>query len=1288
MLGAAFLLHSALLYPAAASPEASFVHIAEAQGLSNTDVRAIEQDQQGFLWFGTAQGGLNRFDGYEIKVFGHDPAQADSLVSNFVWSLLVDHAGVLWVGTASGLDRFDRSRERFVHHGPDPARPSSLPNAEVLSLYEDSGHELWVGTRGGLCRMDRASGEFETFTRPPTVRGSANSNSVRSIVEDPATGLLWVGTSDGLAAFDPRTRCFASFVHDPEDAESLCANPVNAVLIAPDRVFWVLTDRGLASFKPGFDSIPAADWVPPRQVFRRYPGVEFDRETIGGEFLRGGVIDRRGRLWVASERGLNLVDRATGRVRRYRHVPGIAASLADDFVYKVFEDRAGAIWVSTLNAGVSRLRGDNKPFRVYQHSPGDVNSLSSNRISSVDIDPLGRLWVGTARGLNRLDGDRWTRLQVGPGGAADEVSILATDPAGGVWVGTRSTGLWHFDGEAFRSYASPEGNVASVDPVTDFTGHEVNDLRFDRNGRLWIGARAYGLDVFEGGRFRHFGPLVAGDPPRARPMAFPALGYLDADGCYWFGTEAQGLVRLDPDSGEHRVFLPAPESPGAWENRGCYFVEDDGGGGLWVGGASGLRRFERSTGRFVRSYTRADGLPSDMVSSMVRDAAGLLWLGTSGGLARLDPGTGRVRLYDTSDGLPSNVFVIRAGARDEAGRIYFGTKGGVVSFLPDELRDNPLAPPVVFTDLRLLDRVVSPGEDGSPLREAMPVAREIRLSPKQAIFGIGFSALDFTAPEKNSYLFKLDGFDPDWRPSEPSERRASYTNLPPGEYVFRVRAANSDGVWNDVGAAVRVVVQPPWWSRWWFRAIAGLACFGVLAGGILWRERAIRLRNEWLRRRVDSSTEQLRAEVAVREAAEASLRESHAQLENRVQDRTAELARANASLRAEIAERRKVEAQLRQAQKMEAFGQLAGGVAHDFNNLLTVILGQCETLRDPASDAELKDEAVRDVANAARSASNLTRQLLVFSRQQAMNPAALDFNVVVAGVAKMLRRIIGENIELVTQLSPDPLPLNADHAMLEQVLVNMAVNARDAMPRGGRLEIAAERVAIGADHPERPAEVPPGEFVLCRVIDTGAGIQPENLPRIFEPFFTTKESGRGTGLGLATSLGIVQQHGGWIGVSSTPGAGTIFRIHLPCIGGPVRPVPVVARKTYARGSATILLVEDQESVRRVAARMLALQGYTVLQAGDSEEALRLWSQHRDQIALLVTDIVMPGARNGRDLAAMLRADSKELRIMVVTGYDPSLTGGLDDPNQPWDTCLRKPFTRDQLLAGVERLLAR
>ncbi len=386
----------------------------------------------------------------------------------------------------------------------------------------------------------------------------------------------------------------------------------------------------------------------------------------------------------------------------------------------------------------------------------------------------------------------------------------------------------------------------------------------------------------------------------------------------------------------------------------------------------------------------------------------------------------------------------------------------------------------------------------------------------------------------------------------------------------------------------------------------------------------------------------------------------------------------------DISAQRRLEEQLRQAQKMEAIGRLAGGVAHDFNNLLMIIQGYGELLLEKL-EAARERHAAEEIVAASRRATALTRQLLAFSRKQVLQPQVLDLNAVVANVEKMLRRLIGEDIELLTRLDPELGTIRADPGQIEQVLMNLAVNARDAMPGGGQFTIETANVELDQDYASRHASVAAGRYVRLAVSDTGCGVDPETQGHLFEPFFTTKERGKGTGLGLATVYGIVEQSGGNIWVYSEVGRGTVFKIHLPRIEAP-RPAlrEQDVRQEAVRGCETVLVAEDDDKVRALVCETLHARGYTVLEARDGEEALRIARSRKTPIHLLITDVIMP-RMNGRKLAERLGALRPEIRLLYMSGYtdDTIVNHGVLEAGIAF---LQKPFTAEALSVKVREAL--
>jgi two-component system cell cycle sensor histidine kinase/response regulator CckA len=405
----------------------------------------------------------------------------------------------------------------------------------------------------------------------------------------------------------------------------------------------------------------------------------------------------------------------------------------------------------------------------------------------------------------------------------------------------------------------------------------------------------------------------------------------------------------------------------------------------------------------------------------------------------------------------------------------------------------------------------------------------------------------------------------------------------------------------------------------------------------------------------------------------------------------AQLARVNERLEVELADREKAEKdralmaeQLQQAQKIDSLGLLAGGVAHDFNNLLTVIGSNADLMLDQLDRRDPLWEHATDIRTAAVRAADLTRQLLAFSRKQLLQPRVVDLNALIRESAKMLRRLLNENVELLTNLEPESAPVHVDPGQFDQVLVNLAVNGRDAMPRGGRLTIATQDVTVDDRAAQPRASFRPGRYVLLTVTDTGGGIPKEILPRIFEPFFTTKEHGKGTGLGLSMVYGIVKQSGGWIWIDSELGRGTTVKVYFPRDDSPVSANDTPAALVSRRGTETVLVVEDEESVRKLTSHVLRRHGYEVLEAANAGEALLACEQHPSPIPLVITDIVMPGM-SGPDLAERLRTLHPQMKLLFTSGYTDAavVEHGLSTQTMVF---LQKPFTPAELARKVRDVL--
>ena len=675
-----------------------------------------------------------------------------------------------------------------------------------------------------------------------------------------------------------------------------------------------------------------------------------------------------------------------------------------------------------------------------------------------------------------------------------------------------------------------------------------------------------------------------------------------------------------------------------------------------------------------------------MISGLVFDQAGNLWVSTDQGIGRFDYRNKASWKYTVDDGLQAREFTARSYLGGRNGELLFGGNSGFNLIRPELLEQNTRAPRIAFTGFQVFNKPVEIGGPGSPLTAQISEAKEITLDYTQSVFTIEFAALDFTASAKNRYAYKLEGFDHDWTDAG-TTRAATYTSLSPGHYVFRVKASNNDDVWNQQGISIAITIIPPFWATWWFRTLMVFFVLAVIAAitrSSQDRHRRLKAMNEQLGRAAEHDREsQQYLERNVLDILGAMQRFSGGDYAVALDVRSDDaIGKLRLGFNSVVADRKRAEEELLQSQKMEAVGRLAGGVAHDFNNLLTVIKGNTQLAIEDLDSTDAVREELEEIDRAADRASELTRQLLAFSRKQILKPQTFSLNDMVEDVGRMLRRTVGEDIELKIVLDPSLGMVLADPGQLEQVILNLVVNARDAMPRGGELLIETKNVDAIAmrDHTEGD-EIP---YVAIFVTDNGTGMAPDVRDRVFEPFYTTKEQGKGTGLGLSTVYGSVKQSGGFVVVESELGKGSTFGIYLPRVDA-VDELPVAATfQASPSGDATVLLVEDEHALRRLTSRVLTRSGYHVLCAASGNHALEVAAQYRGTIDLLLTDVVMPGM-SGRELAEQLLPLRPGMRLLYASGYteDAIILHGVSSLETAF---LEKPFTPDALLRKVRAVL--
>jgi ligand-binding sensor domain-containing protein len=782
-------------------------------GLSQSSVLSIVQDEMGFLWFAT-EDGLNKYDGYKFAVLRHDPYDTNSLSHTWILSLFRDRSGILWIGTFSeGLNKYNLEKEEFTHYLSDPDDHNTLSNNIVRNIYEDRSGALWIGTDYGLNRFDQKTERFIRYFNVPDDPSSLSHNSIRSIYED-RSGVLWIGTEGGgLNKFIREEGKFIRYQADHDNPNSLSHNSVRSIYEDELGTLWIGTNGGGLN---KFDR-KSGHFI----CYRHDPN---DLNSISHNEIYVIYEDRSGVLWIGTNGGgLNIFDRENGKFEHYQHDPNNPHSLSYDEVYAIYEDRAGVIWIGTYSGGISKYDRKKKKFLLYRRDPNNPNSLNADLVWSIYEDGDGILWIGThGGGINRFDRRKnqytyYLHDPNDPNSLSNNIArIIYVDRSGIFWIGTHGGGLNRFDRESgkFKSYQNDPNDPNSL------SHQEIRWICEDRSGALWIGTNGGGLNKFDRKTEKFIRYRADANDPNSLSNDFARVVFEDSKGVLWIGTQGGGINIFDRENEKFTNLRSDPGDPHSLSSDHILSLFEDRSGMIWIGTwGGGLSVFNRNSGMFT-TYTVEDGLPSNAIYGILEDDHGNLWLSTNNGLSKFDPHNKTFKNYNIRDGLQSNEFNGNSYYKSKSGEMFFGGIRGFNAFYPNDIRDNPNVPPIVITSFQKLNREVK-------LDVSISEINEIVLSYKDYVFSFEFAALDYSVPEKNRYAYKLEGLDTDWIYTDASKRFANYTTLPHGEYVFRVKGSNNDGIWNEEGTSIKLTITPPFWVTWWFRTLVLLVLLGI-----------------------------------------------------------------------------------------------------------------------------------------------------------------------------------------------------------------------------------------------------------------------------------------------------------------------------------------------------------------------------------------------------------------------------------------------------------------------------
>lgn len=827
MLASSVLLFQDVVH--AQTSDLTFHHLTIADGLSQNSVSAVLQDRQGFLWFGT-QDGLDRFDGRTF-VNHRNSARANSLANNYVWALHEDSVGALWIGTfGGGLDRLDPATGVFQHFRHDPSDTTSLPSDRIFSMVQDDRGTLWLGTNNGLAALDPRTGKVRRFFAQSDQEPQGNGHFVSGLAR--LGDDVWMRTDSGLTRMDTRTLVATHFRRAP-NTPSVELGAVTSAAVENGEVL-ICCSAGLVRLGNGMR--PDSLLLSPAQVPGADPRMSFNRVRVAGD-----------RWWIGTSHGLVQWLPSTGKAILLRHDATDPRSLAHSNVLALLPGHGGELWIGTRN-GLDRLDHADPAIKVRRSKPGQPGTLSDRHVGPMIEDADGTLWIGTASGLDHWDrqADHLQAFRHDPTDPrslpADDVQALYRDSKNRLWAGFRGGGLAQVERSAQGIRCT---NHAKRDAPGALNANTVHTITESSDGLLWIGTAGGGLCSFdaETERFTCY-PPTSDDRGPSHPYVYCILE--DADAHLWLGTPTGGLNFFDRKSGRFVVLKNDVRDNNSLSSDFVLCLHRDGND-LWIGTISGLNHLRidndlagnlLATGpaaaRFTH-YGRDHGLPNEVVYGILPSADGTLWLSTNRGLAEFDPKAGRViRSLSQEDGLQHDEFNQNAFLRTAAGELFFGGVDGLNWFTPADLLPNAKIPPVHFTRFLLNNEPVPLVSDSTgaafTLQHAIHAIPSLDLSWRDKVIGFEFAVLNYIAPQKNNYRYKLEGFDADWVDAG-ARNSITYTNLDPGEYVLRVQGSNNDGLWNEQGASLTLRISTPPWRTWYAYLFYALV---LIAIGYAW----------------------------------------------------------------------------------------------------------------------------------------------------------------------------------------------------------------------------------------------------------------------------------------------------------------------------------------------------------------------------------------------------------------------------------------------------------------------
>jgi ligand-binding sensor domain-containing protein/signal transduction histidine kinase/DNA-binding response OmpR family regulator len=1186
----------------AQSQQILFRNYSVKDGLCSNTIWNIEQDEKGYMWFGT-KNGLNRFNGYEFKTYQFSKEDTNSIGNNFIHAICQYDSKTFWLGTDDGIYVLNLENEQF-HHLPIAG------NDLVFDIMRDSKGVMWVGSgKTGVYSYNPVDRKINNFKATPGTKNALSQNQVRTLAED-EQGRIWIGTfGEGIDVLDPSSMQFRHFKNGNAEVD-LNSNRIMTLYKDVEGNIWAGSLGGLYV------------WMKDTDTFRSYH--KGGAGSLNENIVRALYQPSPDKLYVGTEKGLNILDLPSDTFTAFTHKNNDPRSISDNAVYSIFPDKEGGIWVGTFFGGVNYFPQKGSGFELY-YATGERNSISGNAVSCFLEDKPGYFYIGTENaGLNYFDSHTKT-FKTYPFTPSQQplsyhnIHSLLKDKSGNIWIGTFSAGLNIFNPGTgkVRKYLFNKSDSNSI------SNNNIYSLYEDREGSIWVGTTK-GLNVYDPSKdqFRRINEMG---------LQYNIIYRIieDENNNIWFLTYDKGLVTKNQKTGKWARYI-ADGKPNSLSSMKIISVLDDEEGNLWLGtDGGGLNRFNKESRTFT-VFGEQQGV-SPVIYGIEKDDHGDLWLSTNGGIIKFSPQKQMSLVYSNLDDLQSNQFNYNAALKSSDGKMYFGGINGFNAFYPDSLIEPRIPGSISLTNFQLFNKDVKVDSADGPLKKLIGFADQIELTHDQSVLSFEYAAMSYMAPGKIQYAYIMDGFDKTWNYVD-GQRKATYRNLPPGTYTFKVKSTDISGNWKERTADIKVIVKPPFYRT----TIAYIVYLMLLLIGV---------------------------SILRSFSARAAKKKNEIKLERLKVQREQEFYN----------------------QKMEFFTSMA----HEIRTPLSLIIAPLERL----ISAEDWKPAIREQLTIMDENSDrllsLVNQLLDFRRIESdIYTIRTEEVELISFIHTLYSRFSAisfqKGIRFTMATSINRLVVQADPEAITKILTNLLINA---------FKFAKSKVEVRINDVLK--QEGGQQFFSISVVDDGNGIPAEQLENIFKAFFKISTNGRydnvgGTGIGLALAKSLSEKHNGKLLVESIEQVQTIFTLLIPHeLPVVVKAPPELIAPDANPGNPdedlpVILVVEDDSSLLEFISKSLRSEHYKAYCANNGVEAIALLESH--PVELIISDVMMPGM-DGIEFCRQVKTNISyshiPLILLTAKGNSDSEIEGLESGA---DAYMIKPFKWKHVTVVIKNLL--